>query len=251
MIRAVIIDDEKNNIDNLAGLLGRHCAEIGIVASANNAEEGKQIIIQHAPELVFLDIQMPGKNGFELLRELSTYEFEIIFVTAFDAFGIQAIKFSAIDYLLKPVNVEELKAAVNRVAEKHRLKKQNLELENLVQQLQSEQRKEAHRIVLRTARESRFLFPRQIIRCESSNSYTRFYLEDGEKLLVSRPIYEYETMLVDYGFLRCHQSHLVNTAFVKSWIREAGDQLLLRDGSHIPVSRGKKEAVMQRLAKND
>ena len=126
MIRAVIIDDEKNNIENLQGLLQKYCKQVVVEASATDADTGIGIIAGHKPDLVFLDIQMPGKNGFELLQALPQHEFELIFVTAFDQYGIQAVKFSAIDYLLKPVNVEELKIAVGKVQEKDRKKNQNL-----------------------------------------------------------------------------------------------------------------------------
>ena len=131
-IKAVLIDDETNNLQNLQQLLNRHCPEVQVLATALTADEGRHIILQHQPDVVFLDIQMPGKNGFDLLRSLTHYEFDVIFVTAFDQYGIQAVKFAAIDYLLKPINPEELQIAVSRVVAKSRNKKQNLQLENLI-----------------------------------------------------------------------------------------------------------------------
>lgn len=118
MIKTIIIDDEQNNVDNLGILLQRYCPQVEIVATALNADNGEKIILQYNPDLVFLDIQMPGKSGFELLKSLNNYSFEIIFVTAYDQYGIQAIKFAAIDYLLKPINIEELKNAVNKVLDR-------------------------------------------------------------------------------------------------------------------------------------
>lgn len=247
MIRAVIVDDEKNNIENLQGLLHRYCRQVVVEATAANAEAGITIIAELKPELVFLDIQMPGKNGFELLQSLPQHEFELIFVTAFDQYGIQAVKFSAIDYLLKPVNVEELKAAVEKVEEKSRKKKQNLQLENLLELLQHKQQKNEHRLALSTAKETRFVNPIQIVRCESSNVYTSFYLADGQNIMVSKPIFEYEELLKDYGFIRCHQSHLVNKRYITSLIKEDGAYLLLEDGSQIPISRNKKESITEAL----
>jgi len=247
MIRAIIIDDEKNNVDNLAGLLKKYCPSVEVVDTAMNADEGKQIILQQKPDLVFLDIQMPVKNGFDLLQSLPEHDFEEIFVTAFDQYGIQAVKFAAIDYLLKPVNIEELKTAVEKVMEKRKKQKDNLQLENLLELLQNRQQKNEHRLALTTAKETRFVNPAQIVRCESSNVYTSFYLTDGTKIMVSRPIYEYEELLKDYGFIRCHQSHLVNKTKVKSWIKEDGSYLFLDDGSKIPVSRNKKETVSEAL----
>ena len=243
MINAVIIDDEKNNIDNLKGLLLKHCHEVKVVAEAMNAGEGVKMISQYQPELILLDIQMPGKNGFEMLQSLPNRDFEIIFVTAFDQYGIQAIKFSAIDYLLKPVNIDELKTAGGKVVEKKKKESENLRLENLLQYLQNQQQKTQHRLALATVKETRFVNTDEIIRCESSNAYTSFYLTGGEKIVVSKPIFEYEELLKDYGFIRCHQSHLVNKSKVKSWIRKQGDHLLMEDNSQIPVSRNKKEIV--------
>ena len=244
---AVVIDDEKNNIDNLKQLLAAYCPEVAVTATAMNADEGKNIILQYKPDIVFLDIQMPGKNGFDLLKSLHQYDFEIIFVTAYDQYGIQAVKFAAVDYLLKPINTDELQAAVKKATEKSKLKKQNLRLENLIQLLQQQQVKEEHRIALTTLKETRFVLTNQVVRCESSNNYSSIYLANGEKLLVSKPIFEFEEILKGYGFIRCHQSHLVNKKYIKSWVKEDGGYLLLENGTQIPISRNKKEAVGEAL----
>jgi len=243
---AVIIDDEQNNIDNLYELLNEYCPEVSIIATACSAEEGLQLIRQTAPDLVFLDIQMPGKTGFDLLKSLDHYNFEIIFVTAYDQYGIRAIKFAAIDYLLKPVNIEELQTAVKKVIIKRQEKKQNHQLENLLKILQ--QRPDNNpRIALPLAKETRFVKIDEIIRCESSNNYTTFYFISGEKLVISKPIYEYEDILENYHFIRCHQSHLVNKRFIKSWVKDEGDYLLLEDKTQVPVSRQKKEFVKEKI----
>lgn len=247
MINAVIIDDEQNNIDNLQYLLTRHCPQVQVAGAARNAAEGQALIEQHQPDLVFLDIQMPEKDGFELLQSLPGYRFEVIFVTAFDQYGIQAVKFAAIDYLLKPINAEELKTAVHKVAEKNRQQKQNLQIENLLQLLQHQQQKEEHRIALPTAKETRFVRTQEIVRCESTNNYTTFYFNNRERLMVSKPIYEYEELLSSYGFIRCHQSHLVNKRYIKSWVKEDGGYLLLDDQTQIPISRQKKDSIKEEL----
>lgn len=240
-LKAILIDDEKNNLINLEQLLKTYCPMVQVVATAQNAAEGKSLLLQYRPDLVFLDIQMPEKNGFELLRELHQYDFEVIFVTAFDQYAIQAVRFAAVDYLLKPVNIEELQAAVDRALANTRDKKKNLQLENLIQLLQGQ--KEEHRIALTTMKETRFIRTPEILRCESSNNYTIFFLASGEKLTASRPIFEYEELLKEYGFIRCHQSHLVNRKYVKSWVKEDGGYLLLDNGHQVPVSRNKKEVV--------
>jgi len=245
MINAIIVDDEINNITNLRQLLQLHCPEVNIVATASDANEGRELLLKHRPHLLFLDIQMPGENGFDLLKSLHDYEFEIIFVTAYDRYGIQAVKFSAIDYLLKPVNTQELVHAVNRVLTIQNRKKQNLQLENLIALLQQQQHKEEHRIALPTTKETRFIKPSQVVRCESSNNYTTFYLSDGEKILVSKPIYEFEELLQDYGFIRSHQSHLVNKKYIRSWVKEDGGYLLLEDKTQVPVSKQKRDMIKE------
>jgi len=244
-IKTILIDDEMNNLDNLNLLISRNCPQVEVVATAFNTEQGRARILQYQPDLVFLDIQMPDKNGFELLRSLPQYDFEVIFVTAYDRYGIQAVKFSAIDYLLKPINIIELQEAVSRAISKSRRSKQNLQLENLVQVMMRE--KEEHRIALSTQKETRFVPTEKIIRCESSNNYTSFFLDSGEKIIVSKPIYDFEEILSSYGFIRCHQSHLVNKRYIKSWVKEDGGYLLTENGTPIPVSRNKRDSVNKAL----
>jgi len=247
MIRAVIIDDEKNNIDNIVGLLEKHGLPVTIVGTATSAEEGISTITATAPDLLFLDIQMPEKNGFDVLKALPHYQFEVIFVTAFDQYGIQAVKFSAIDYLLKPIDPEELKVAIRKTASKLQQKKQNHQLENLMDLIRDKDARKEHKLALASTKEIRFVNTEEIIRCESSNAYTQFFLTDGNNILVSKPIFEYEELLADYEFIRCHQSHLVNTKFVKSLLKEDGGYLLLNDNTRVPISRAKKELVLKAL----
>lgn len=244
-ITAVLIDDERNNLDNLHQLLNTYCSEVQVVATAGNADEGRRIILEYQPDLVLLDIEMPAKNGFDLLRSLPQYDFEVIFVTAYDQYGIQAVKFSAIDYLLKPINPDELQSAINKVISKNRFKKQNFQLENFIRIFQ--QQKEDQRIALPTQKETRFIPTGDIVRCESSNNYTSFVLVNAEKIIVCKPIYEYEELLSNYGFIRCHQSHLVNKKFIKSLIKEDGGYLSMENGEQIPVSRAKKYLVIDAL----
>jgi two-component system LytT family response regulator len=246
-LSAVIVDDEQNNIDNLSILLQQHCPEVEIIGTAMNASDGEQIILQQKPDLVFLDIQMPNLNGFDLLAKFKQPQFEVIFVTAFDKYGIQAVKFAALDYLLKPINISELKSAVDRAIIKCGNKQQNLQLENLMRLLKNSQQKEEHRIALSDAKETRFIKTTEIIRCESNNNYTIFYLANAEKITTSKPIFEYEEMLQDYGFIKCHQSHLVNKKYIRSWVKEDGGYLLLEDKSQIPVSRQKRDQIKQML----
>ncbi len=250
LIKAIIIDDEKNNIDNLAILLKKFFPELNIIGEATDAVYGEMLILQYKPDIVFLDIQMPGKSGFDLLASLSVYDFQLIFVTAFDQFGIQAVKFSAIDYLLKPVKEEELQKAVQKAITRSLEKKQNKQLENLLYLLQDRQPKDNHRIALPSSKETRFVRTKEIIRCESSNNYTTFYISNGESIITSKPIFEYEEVLQEYGFIRCHQTHLVNKRYIKSLVKQDGGYLLLENGAKIPISRLKREQVKKELEKS-
>jgi len=244
-MKVIIIDDEDNNIENLQELLREYCPEVRIVGAATNSDAGSALIAQLQPDIVFLDIEMPGKNGFELLKSLPVHNFEIIFVTANHQYGIQAVKFAAIDYILKPIDLEELKTAVGKAVKKRAAQQQNLQLENLIQILQQQQVKTEHRIALPTAKETRFAKTEEIIRCESTNTYTTFYLVSGEKIMVSKPIYEFEELLADYQFIRCHQSHIVNKKYIKSWVKANGGYLLLYDKTEVPVSRQKRDALRE------
>ncbi|RFS14191.1 LytTR family DNA-binding domain-containing protein [Emticicia sp. C21] len=246
-MKAVLIDDELNNLNNLRALLETYCPQIEVCSIAQSAEQGKAALYMHQPDLLFLDIQMPDQDGFSLLSSLTKYDFEVIFVTAYDQYAIQAMRFSAIDYLLKPVNIIELQAAVARAQKQRQLKVENKQVAHLMQWIEAQSRKEELQIALSTTQETRLVKTNEIIRCESSNNYTTFFLNDKTNLLVSKPIYEYDELLSDYGFLRCHQSHLVNQSFIRSWQKEYGDFLLLIDGTQVPISRGKREVVKKAL----
>ena len=243
MINAVIIDDERNNIENLEGLLKKYCPGVEVAGTAMNADDGAALVKRLQPALLFLDIQMPGKSGFDLLKELQDHRFEIILITAYDHYAIKAIKFSAIDYLLKPLDIEELKHAVQKAEKRIKEKMQNHELANLLQLIKNREERSDHKLALPTLKETRFVHPKDIIRCVSSNAYTSFYIATGEKIVVSKPIYEYDELLSDFGFIRCHQSHLVNKEYIRSWRKGDGGYLILQNGDEIPVSKSKKDLV--------
>ncbi len=247
MIRAVIIDDEKNNIENIMRLLNQHDLPVTVAGTATNADDGVDVINTVNPDLLFLDIQMPEKNGFEVLKALPHHQFEVVFVTAFDQYGIDAVKFSAIDYLLKPIDPEELKACVSKVETKLNKKKENLQLENLMEFIKYKDEKKEHKLALASAKEIRFVYTGDIIRCESSNAYTEFFLSDGKNIVVSKPIFEYEELLNSYDFIRCHQSHLVNKKYIKSLLKEDSGYLIMDDNTRIPISRNKKENILKAL----
>lgn len=245
-IRSIIIDDEPNNIENLQILLHRYCREINIVATATNANSAIEAIQAHRPDLVFLDIQLSGKSGFDILKAFASINFEIIFITAYDQYGIQAIKFSALDYLLKPIDIYELKSAVEKARQKITAKQKDYNIVNLLEYIKSGN-KEIPKIALPTLQEIMYVRVDNIIRCEASNNYTLFYLQNGEKVLVCKTLKEFAELLTPYNFIRTHQSHLVNLHFVKSFLREDGGTLLLTDQTKVPISRQNRDMVKEKL----
>lgn len=246
MIKALIIDDEKNNTDNLSILLSKYCNTITSVEVAHSSAAGRAAVASQTPDLVFLDIQMPGENGFDFLQSLPDIQFEVIFVTAHDKYGMQAARFSAIDYLLKPVVIPELVDAVQKASKRIEQKKENINLKNLLQYLKNKNPEE-QKLALPLMSEIKFVPIKHIIRAESNNVYTYFFLEKEERVLVSKPIKYYEEILTEYGFIRTHQSHLINKAHVKSMITKDGLSLLMSDDVQVPVARQRKEEVRNSL----
>lgn len=247
-IRALIIEDEPNNRENLQTLINEHCPEIEVVALCESAIEGRKKITELSPDLLFLDIEMPGGNGFSLLESLSVINFEVIFVTAYDSYGIKAIKFSALDYLLKPIDTFDLLKAVEKATQKIKQKQENTRMTNL---LQNTQRTDGQKMIaLSLADKIEFIEISSIIRCESESNYTTFYLKNGEKLLVSKTLKEYDELLTPYHFLRTHQSHLINIHEIKSFVKNDGGYIKMKDGSTVSISRQRREmvlAVLQQL----
>lgn len=244
MIKSVIIDDEISNIENLSILLKKYCTKITVAATATNADQGLTTIREISPSIIFLDIQMAGKTGFDLLKSLVSPDFEVIFVTAYHEYAIQAIRFSAIDYLLKPININELINAVDRAILNIEKKKQNDRLENLIRSINN---KSHLRIAVPGNKETIFISPETILYCRADNNYTTFHLQNKEKIMSSKPIFEYEELLGGLGFIRCHQSFLVNIVFVKSWTKADGDRLIMISGDEVPISRNNKEKVKQAI----
>lgn len=245
-LSCIIIDDELNNIENLQNIIIKYCNEIIVLDTATNADSAYEKIISLQPDLIFLDIQMPGKSGFELLKMFSEINFEIIFITAYDKYGIQAIKFSALDYLLKPIVVDDLKTAVEKAQKRIARKNQNLSIENLLEFIKRGQN-ESPKIALPTSNEISYVKTDEIIRCEAYDNYTYFFLNDGSKILVSKPLKEFSEILLPFNFLRTHQSHLVNIQFIKSYLKEDGGKLLMKDLTKIPISRQKRTIVKNAL----
>jgi two-component system LytT family response regulator len=247
-MRAILVDDEVANLENLKILLDKHCPNIKVVASASNIDEAFAQVNLHHPDLLFLDIQMGKATGFDLLNQLTEKTFEVVFVTAYDHYGIQAVKFAALDYLLKPVDPEELKAAVEKAEIRFRNKINGEQLNFLLSQIKKSE-PSSPKIALPQQHEIRYVSVDDIVRCVADNTYTFFFLSNGDKILTSKPLKEYSDLLKPQGFVRAHQSHLVNPKFVKSWLKEDGGTLLMNNGDKIPVSKPNRELVKEVLGK--
>jgi two-component system LytT family response regulator len=245
MINAIIIDDERHSGDALKMLLDRCCKDVQVIAVCYSAEEGIKKISELNPQLVFLDIEMPHMNGFQMLEQLSSINFELIFTTSYDQYAITAFKFSALDYLLKPIDREELQKAVEKVSKKIS-PPVSQQLEILLQKI-NHPAVTIQRIALPTMQGLEFVPVESIISCSSSNNYTEFFLKDKKKLLVSRTLKETEDMLADHSFLRVHNSNIVNLNAITRYVKGEGGYLVMTDGSTVDVSRSRKEFLMQKL----
>ena len=248
MIKAVVIDDEKHSIETLKWKLENYCPEVEIIASFSDPVKGLDYLKENAPDLLFLDIEMPMLNGFDILEELGDISFDVIFTTAYDDFGIQAIKFSALDYLLKPIQNQELKKAIEKFTNKGTTKKiTSTQLEVLFKNIKEEENGRPGKIALSTKESIEFVNPEDIIVCSSDSNYTLVYLSDGRKKLLSKTLKEFEEMLSALNFFRPHHSHLINLSHVKEYVRADGGYLVMSNKMNIPVSRNKKEELLKQF----
>ncbi len=247
MLRVIIVEDELRARTFLRDLLLAECPEVHIAGMAANVAEAVTLINATAPDLVFMDIELQTGTGFDVLEQIDATSLAVIFTTAYDHYAIKAIKFSAVDYLLKPIEIEELKAAVQKVAERAKVPGGHDALKMLLKNLQSPQAGEQS-ITLPTSDGLEFIPLRQIIRIEASGSYTQFFLHDKKKIMVSRHMKEYELLLDEHGFFRVHNSHIINLAEVKRLIKTDGGYAVMNDGSEIGISPKKKDEFMKRIS---
>jgi two-component system LytT family response regulator len=249
MIKAVIIDDEKDSIETLKWKLENYCPDVSIVASFEKPAEGVGYLRQNPPDLLFLDIEMPMLTGFDVLEELGRdIPFDIIFITAYDNFGIQAVKFSALDYLLKPVQNKELKEAIDKHLKKAKAKIPAEQIEVLLNNVQAERKGKKGRVALASKESIEFVDPHDIVVCEANSNYTNVYLSDGRKRVISKTLKEFEDMLAPFDFFRPHNSNLINLARVREFIRGDGGYLVMENKMKIPVSKTKKEELLLMLS---
>ena len=245
MLKAIIVDDEPYCCESLATFLERFCPEVKISAICHSGQEALTVIQEIKPHLVFLDIEMPYMNGFELLEKLPAIDFELVFTTSYDQYAIKAFRFSALDYLLKPIDREELQKAVKKVLER-RQSPLPQQLEILLQKI-NHTNNTIQRIALPTMEGLQLVPVSSIISCESEGNYTIFLLKDKQKIVVSRPLKEAEEMLTEHSFLRVHNSYLVNMNEINKYMKGEGGYLVMSDGSSVDVSRSKKEILLKKL----
>lgn len=247
MPKAIIVEDELHSRQFLKNLVTEYCPELNLVALASDVEEGVAAIKEHKPDIVFLDIEMQTGTGFDLLLQFPAPEFEVIFTTAYDHYAIKAIKFSAIDYLLKPIEIEELQQAVKKITDKKATSGNQEALQMLLKNLQAPA-KEDPSITLATSEGLEFIPLQQIIRIEASGPYSYFFLKNNKKIMVSRNLKEYEVMLSDHGFFRAHNSHIINIREVKRMVKTDGGYAVMSDDSKISISPKKKDEFMQQMS---
>lgn len=246
-MKAILVDDELDGIRTLEKMLGRHCPHVKIAAVCSNATVAKKQLEEVSPDVVFLDIQMPGKSGLEMLTELTVKNFEVIFVTAHNEYMLQALQYSAADYLLKPVDEDRLIEAVQRVEKRLEAGKKEERTETLLHNLSKAGHPSEMRLCLPTLKGFIILKLEDIIYCEAERSYTIFHLEGNRTVTVSKPLLDYDNLLQDTTFLRIHKSYLINLIHVKEYQRGEGGVVIMSDNAEIEVSRRKKDQFLLKI----
>ncbi len=246
-ISSILVDDEPRGLTSLQKLLEINCPDVDVIGWGNSAEEAKEKINQLHPRLVFLDISMPGKTGFDLLRDLKNINFEIIFITAYNNYMAQAFHFSAVDYLLKPVDEELLVEAVKRAAKRIEEKTSGHNIETLLHNIQQKKNPQKLKLCIPSLKGFQVVEIHDIIYCEAHSNYTNFYFTNRPFLCASKPIHEYEELLEDCNFVRIHKSMLINLEHVKEYVRGEGGTVLLSDDHVLEVSRRKKDLLMTKM----
>lgn len=256
MINALIVDDEQAGRENLANLLNTYCENISILGTATNAVEARQLMANSKVDLLFLDIQMPNENGFDLLESINDRDFSVVFVSAYAEYAIRAIKASAIDYLLKPINISELKKATEKaqILYSQKLQNQNLQeeykqsLQNFVDNLHNPNPPE--KLTFQLGNELKIIEARKILHLNANDNYTKVYVNDERPFIISKTLKHFEDILDDNLFVRVHKSHIVNLAFVKKTCKDNSNHcLLMNDGmdSKIPIARRRYKYFIEKL----
>ena len=248
-LKAVIIDDEENGRRVLRNLINEFCPEVDLQGEAENIQKGMELIGQVEPDVVFLDIQMPFGTGFDMLEQLGEVDFEVIFTTAYSEYGLRAIQFAALHYLLKPIDIEQLKEAVARAIKKRIRPSASLDQMRYLMQMLQHSDRPPEKIALPSADGLIFVKIETIIRCEADGAYTHIHLQNGHPITVSKNLKNIEALLKGRDFFRVHHGHLIHLEFVKKYIRGRGGQVEMEDGSVVDVSVRRKDGFLTALQK--
>lgn len=250
MISAIIIDDIQKSRGVLLRLLQQYCPQISVIGMAASADEAQFLILDKRPNLIFLDVEMPNGTGFDLLERFSAPDFEVIFTTAHDRYALQAIKFCALDYLLKPIDIEELVIAVQKMEDKIKTKTNSTQknFSYLIENLKNNNHK-AHKIGIPTQEGLLFIKVNDILYCTADRSYTFVHLKNKKRLIATRKIKEFENLLHTHDFFRVHRSSLINLNYIEKYYKGSGGYVVMSDGASIDVARRKKEDFLDRLSK--
>lgn len=246
MIRTVIVEDEPSSSEYLASLLSDFCNNVELVGTACDVKSGYELIFKSKPDLVLLDIEMPDGTGFDLLHKFPKINFEIIFTTAFAEYAVKAFQFSAIHYLLKPIDPRELVSAINKAEDELQRKNTEARVDALLFNMQNQAEK-GKKIVLSSGTKIYVINSSEIVMCQSEKNYTQFFLADGREIVVAKTMKEYDDMLADNGFVRVHKQHLINVEHIKSLDKTEGGSIYLSNNLKVPVSVRKKELVIELL----
>jgi len=241
----VVVDDEAAVRNTIVRLLEKYFPEITVAATAGSVEEARRAVERHSPRLLFLDVELPDGNGFDLLKQIPGNDLRVIFITGHQEYALAAIKVSAVDYVLKPVDPDEFRQAVEKALRGIDRRAEKLKLETLSENLNN--RDVLKRIILPTAEDLHVVEVQHIIRAEADSNYTTFRLTGGKRIMVSKTIKEYDELLAQSGMIRVHQSHLVNLAYVDKFVKRDGGYLVLKDGSSVPVSQGLRKKVLEKI----
>ncbi len=248
MIRILIVEDEKPILDTIHSIIQDNCSNAEILGTARDISSAKELIIKTNPDLLLLDINLPDGTSFELLQQIENPDFKVIFITAFEEYAIKAIKLSALDYLVKPVDPIELIESINKAEETINKSNNELKLNALLSNVKNLSEK-PKKIILNTAESMHLIDVQDIIRCESDGAYTRLFINDGKKIMISKVLKDYEDLLQDCGFMRIHKSHIVNLNYIDRFEKADGGYLILKDQSSVPVSFRKKDQLIKMFDK--
>lgn len=248
MIKCVLIDDESNSLEMMEWLLTTYCPQVKIEAMCNSGEKGIEAINKYKPDVVFLDIEMPHMNGFDMLEQIGKLTFDVVFCTAYDQFAIKAFRYSALNYLLKPVDPDDLKETVRRIEEKRSTPSRE-QIELLLQNVKHANKPALTRIALTTSDGMVFVSTQEIIYCEAESNYTSIVLQNGKKVVVSKVLKDIDEALSGPDFFRVHNSYLINLNHIKKFVRGGGGYVVMSNDATISISRSRRQEFMDLFSK--